>query len=327
MKITNNQDDMNKKFDVVVIGEINVDLILNGNVDPQFGQVEQIVDDANLQLGSSAVIFACGAAKLGLKTAFIGVVGDDLFGTFMINELNKKSINTDGVIIKPSIKTGLSVILTKKNDRAILTHLGSIPELIYSDINFEIIAQSKHLHLASYFMLDNLRPDLSKLFDQVKELGLSISIDTNYDPKELWNGGINDLLKIVDIFLPNQNELLAITKQKNLETAIVEINKLVPIVVVKMGKEGAIGKMVNKPQALAPSVEVDVVDTVGAGDSFDAGFIYGYLKQFDLMHSIQIAIVCGSLSTRKPGGTSAQPDFDEVKEYLGKMNKNYDDFK
>ncbi len=314
-----NKPSYQQKFDVVVVGEINADLILKGNVEPSFGQVEQIVDDANLVMGSSAVIFACGVARLGLKTTFIGKVGDDMFGNFMIESMQARGVDISGVVVDPHIQTGLTVILARQVDRAILTYLGAIPDLRYSEINFDLIAKSRHLHLGSFFMLDDLRPDIPKLFQKVKEMGLSISLDTNYDPAELWDDGLMSTMPNVDVLLPNETEALKISNNNDLETAIEQLVNFGPLVAVKLGKEGAIAKVGNGPVVRQKSIAVDVIDTVGAGDSFDAGFIYGYLSQWDLKKMLKMAVACGSLSTRKAGGTDAQAEINEALQFIKNM--------
>lgn len=113
-----------KNIDVVVVGELNADLILTGEVAPQFGQAEKLVDDATLTLGSSSAIFACGVARLGLRVAFIGKIGNDEFGRFVKGYLENRGVDTSGVVVDEGIKTGLSVILSRGNDRAILTYSG-----------------------------------------------------------------------------------------------------------------------------------------------------------------------------------------------------------
>src|SRR5512137_2900710 len=158
----------NQDYDVLVVGELNADLILRGNVTPAFGQVEQIIDEATLTIGSSSAIFACGAARLGLRVAFIGKAGDDEFGRFMLRELTQHSINTSGVVIDPRIPTGLSVILSRPADRAILTHLGSIAALRFDEIDLSLLSRARHLHLGSYYLLDALRPNVPRLFDEAQ---------------------------------------------------------------------------------------------------------------------------------------------------------------
>ena len=180
---------LEKKFDLVVIGEINPDLVLNSKNLPEFGQVEKYIEDYNLTIGSSSVIFACGVAQLGLKVAFIGKVGDDYFGNFMLNEMKKNQIDISCVLVSQTVKTGISVILNNESDRAILTYLGTICDLKYEEISNDLIKNARHLHLGSYFMLEKLRPDIYKLFQYAKHEGLSTSLDTNFDPLQEWEKG------------------------------------------------------------------------------------------------------------------------------------------
>ncbi len=204
-------------FDVLVVGELNADLILRGDVTPAFGQVEKVVDAATLTLGSSSAIFACGVARLGLRVAFVGKVGADEFGHFVLRELDRRGVNTDGVTIDPAIPTGLSVILSRPADRAILTYLGSIAALRFDEIDLTRLSRARHLHLGSFYLLDALRPDVPRLFDEAKARRLTISIDTNYDPSEQWAGGLRETLQRVDVFLPNETELLAFAREASIK--------------------------------------------------------------------------------------------------------------
>jgi sugar/nucleoside kinase (ribokinase family) len=302
---------MQKDFDVVVVGELNADLILRGNVTPEFGQVEKLIDDATLTLGSSAAIFACGAARLGLKVAFTGKVGNDEFGNFVVKELSKRGVDTAGVVVDAAIKTGLSVILSQGDDRGILTYPGSISALRYAEIDPALLGRGRHLHLASYFLLDGLRADIPALFKAARQNGASISLDTNYDPTGVWDGGLRETLSLVDIFLPNLTELMAIAGVSDSREAGDILAKQVPILALKLGPEGALARQGNTlVRAAVPGVKV--VDTTGAGDSFDAGFIYGYLNDWNLERTLKLACACGSLSTRGPGGTATQPTLSEA---------------
>ena len=301
-------------FDVLVAGEINLDLILMGDVTPEFGQVEKLIDSATLTIGSSSAIFACGAARLGLKVAFIGVCGDDTFGRFMLDEMRKRHVNVGNVIVRASKKTGLSVILNKGADRAILTYPGLIPSLEAPAISDRLLRQARHLHVASYFLQTNLQPDLPSLFRRASSLGLTTSLDTNYDPTERWIG-FDELLSVTNVFLPNEKEAVSLSGEANVDLAASRLGSKVETLAVKLGAEGALG-VCESARVRVASIPVKVVDTVGAGDSFDAGFIYGYLNNWELEKSLRLACVCGALSTQAVGGTDGQPTLDEALVFL-----------
>ena len=306
---------MNREYDVLVAGEINPDLILSGDVEPAFGQVEKVVDSAVLTVGSSSVIFACGAARLGLRVAFIGKCGDDLFGRFMLEEMRKRAVDVSSVIVDPLLSTGLTVILNKGDDRAMLTFAGAIGALRADEIPDDLLRRARHLHVASYFLQDALRPGLPDLFRRAHALGLTTSLDTNYDPTERWEG-LDQLLPLTDVFLPNATEACALTGVPDVEEAAARLARIVRVVAVKLGAEGALGVQ-GEQMARVPSLPVAVVDTVGAGDNFDAGFLYGYLHGWPLERALRLGTVCGALSTRAAGGVAGQPTLEEVLTYLG----------
>jgi sugar/nucleoside kinase (ribokinase family) len=300
-------------FDILVAGEINPDLILSGDVVPVFDQVEKLIDSAVLTIGSSSVIFACAAVRLGLKVAFVGVCGDDIFGKYMLAEMQKRGVDVSSVGILSGQKTGISIILARKTDRAILTFPGLISALTSDAVTNDLLVQSRHLHVGSFFLQTALQDGLPDLFDRAHGLGVTISLDPNWDPSGSWSG-FEDLLKQVDVFLPNENEALALTGVQDRGSAIKKLSHLCGLVTIKSGKQGAIARR-GKETIFLPALPVEVVDTVGAGDTFDAGFLFGYINGWGLERSLRLAISCGSLSTRAAGGTVAQPTLEEAMEY------------
>lgn len=301
-------------FDILVAGEINPDLILTGDVNPEFGQVEKLVDSLSLTIGSSSAIFACGAARLGLKVVFIGVCGDDLFGRFMLDAMQMRGIDVSPVIVRTDGQTGLSVILNRGTDRAILTHPGLIAALRASDIPDSLLQMARHLHVASYFLQTNLQPDLPALFRRARGFGLTTSLDTNYDPSEQWVG-FDELLSATNVFLPNEKEALSVSKHSNIDLAAKELGVMVDMLAIKLGADGALG-VCDGEKVKVDSIPVNVVDTIGAGDSFDAGFLYGYLQRWTLEKSLRLASVCGGLSTQRAGGTEGQLTLEEALAFL-----------
>jgi sugar/nucleoside kinase (ribokinase family) len=306
---------LEKKFDILVAGEINPDLILTDpQLEPRFGQTEILVQDAALTPGSSSVIFACGAARMGLKVAFIGVVGDDLFGHFMLDAMQARGVDTSHVIIDPTRKTGFTVILNRITDRGMLTYFGAIDALTVNQISDDLLAQARHLHIASYFLQTNLQPGLPDLFHRARSSGLTTSLDTNWDPDEKWTG-VQDILNLTNVFLPNENEVIALAGLPEVNPAAQKLAANSEIVAVKMGGDGELA-IQGDAVVQAPAIPVKIVDTVGAGDTFDSGFIYGFLQGWPLEKSLKLGIACGSLSTQKSGGLAGQPTLDEALHYL-----------
>jgi sugar/nucleoside kinase (ribokinase family) len=243
--------------------------------------------------------------------AFIGKSGDDEFGRFMQRELAARGVDTSGIVVDSSLKTGLTVILSRGNDRAPLTYLGSIAALRYEEINQTLLKQARHLHLGSLFLLHNLLPDIPRLFATAQANGLTTSVDTNYDPAEQWDNDLAQVFEHTDIFLPNQTELCAIAGQAEVRSALNTLSQRIPLIAVKLGPDGAMAQR-GREIIRAEALPITVVDSTGAGDSFDAGFIYGYLAGWELARSLRMACVCGALSTRAAGGTAAQATLAEA---------------
>jgi sugar/nucleoside kinase (ribokinase family) len=296
----------------VVLGDCNPDLVLRGgDVEPAFGQVERVVDAAELTIGGSAGITACGAARLGLRTALVAVVGDDPFGRFMLGALTERGVDVSGVVVDPGIDTGVSVVLVRGEDRAILTALGAIARLDGDRVDRSLLRSARHVHVSSFFLQHALRPSLPGLFREARAGGASTSLDPNWDPAETWDGGLLELLAETSVLLLNAEEARRISGVRTVEDAARALAARVPTVVVKCGADGALA-VGDMDIVRAPARPVDPVDTVGAGDSFDAGFIAALLGGRALPDALVLANACGSLSMRAAGGTFAQPTIEEA---------------
>lgn len=302
-----------KAFDVVVIGELNVDLLLYGDVTPAFGQAEKLLDDAVMTVGSSSAIFAHGASRLGLKVAFVGKVGADPFGEYMKDRLVRAEIDTSAILVDPALKTGLTVHLVRGTDRAMLTHMGTIPELRPEEVSRTLLNNTRHVHLGSYFLQRGVQGGLGGLFAEARAGGATTSLDPGWDPAEGWDSGISDALLETDVFLPNEQELLSLTRKASTDEALLEFAQ-VPTVVIKQGAAGALSRKDGKTAKCVPP-SVEPVDTTGAGDSFDAGFLFGMLEDYDLDRALRTGCLCGALSTTGPGGIEAQPNLRRLSEF------------
>lgn len=290
---------MKPDLDVVVVCEINVDVVVTGvGVDIDFG-TERTVDDVRLTAGSSGVLVASGLAALGMHVGVCGMVGDDLFGRFMLDHLDRLRIDRRGVLIDPEQLTGASVLLSNARDRAILTMPGAMAEFSLEHVAQELLGRARHVHLSSYFLQAALRPDVPELLLRARRAGATTSADTGHDPRERWE--IGGLLEGLDVFLPNESEACAISGQTDVHDALDGLAPRVPTVAVKRGANGALAAQRGTRVDL-PGFSVRSVDTTGAGDAFDAGFLSGLLAGEDLLNCVRRGNACGALTAAHVGG-------------------------
>ena len=308
---------MRRQYDVVSALDVCVDFIVTGkDTRPEYSQTEKLIDDYAIEIGGSACIFACQAAKLGLKTAGVGVFGNDLFGRFVWDRLLSAGIDLSGSKTADEIKTAVGIALTEENDRAILTYLGTIAAEGLEKALEEYITKTRHLHIGSYFIMNGIRPHYYNLACKAKKQGVTVSLDTNWDPEERWDGGLLRLLPMVDVFFPNENEITRIAGIESIGEAAASLCGNAGLVVVKKGGNGASVYDGTGLAADLGAIPVDVTDTIGAGDSFDAGFLFSYLNGKSMDECLASAIYCGSMSARGRGGISAQVRLPDLHEYM-----------
>jgi len=296
------------RFDVTIAGELNLDLIMYGLPEQLLPERELLADRMMLTLGSSSAIVAHNLSALGSRVGFQSRIGDDPLGRISLERLHQGGVDVARVrTVAGAITTGLTVILHHEAWRNILTYAGTIAELTWDDLDLEYLADSRHFHLSSYYLQRSLRPRVAELFQYMKSKGLTISLDTNDDPDDQWEGGLQDVLRYVDVFLPNEREACKAAGTDDLEAAIRKLSGWVPLVVVKLGPKGSMAQRGNE-RFTSASTEVVPVDTVGAGDSFDAGFLHEFVRGADLVKCLASGNRAGALSTTRPGGTEAFRD-------------------
>jgi len=310
-----------REFDLLVAGEINPDIVVTGDdIEPAFGQGERTVDRISMHIGSSSAITACAAARLGLRVAFAGVVGDDAFGGWMLEALAARGIDVSACRVDPSLATGASVILTRPDDRATLTAVGAMSALTANDLPDGLLARAAHLHVGSVFLQDGLRSGLAGVFERARGLGLTTSLDPAGDPAGTRYGALGPILDASTVVLPNRAEAPLIARRSD-DDPVAAARALAargPVVAVKLGGEGGLVVAGDEAcRALAP--EVEVIDAIGAGDAFDAGFLAAWLDGQSAEACLRLAVACGSLSVRASGGTDGQPERGEAAELAGRL--------
>ncbi len=311
-----------KKFDVLVVGELNIDLILDRLKGiPQPGK-EIIAERMIFTLGSSSAIFACNLSTLGSRVSFCGCIGKDSFGDKILSDLAKKGVDTTHIIRSGSADTGITVALNVGEERAMVTYPGAMNELSAACITDQILASASHLHVSSIFLQPALKPGLADLFRRARKLGLTTSLDPQWDPSERWDFDFSELLPEITVFLPNQEELNHITSSLSFEKSFSAIRDKLNIMAVKQGNEGAIlwtgRQLLHQPAFL----NTEVADAIGAGDSFNAGFIHRFVQNRPGKECLVFGALCGAINTTRNGGTTAFESYDAVK-HIARQKFNF----
>lgn len=290
-------------FDCLVVGDANVDLLIEGTASLTPGK-EQLADSCRLVLGGSSAITAHNLACLGRKVSFICVLGKDLFGRFVEEQLRDAGVDLSGVRRSVRSNTGITVWYSRKQQRAGLTYPGTIRMLSTSDISEPRLRAARHLHVGHYFLLEKLHAQAPALFRKAHQFGLTTSVDCNYDPAEEWRSRLLQVLKHTDIFLPNEQEATRIAGRRDPEAAASALSRLARIVAVKLGEKGAL--VATHGQVFhIPAVKTKVIDTTGAGDSFNAGFLSRFLRGAKLEDCAQAAVKAAARCVRRVGGTAS----------------------
>jgi sugar/nucleoside kinase (ribokinase family) len=303
------------KGGIVVIGELNVDAVATGLPAPPRMGAEVLASDVRLTLGSASAIFACGAAKLGHRVTFVSRAGQDDFGDFCLDALRRAGVSTRRVGRVASERTGVTLALSMRRDRALVTFPGAMATYAYEHVDLGALEGARHLHMTSYFLQTALRPAFPRIFREAHGRGLTISFDPNSDPSRRWGRGIRRVLAHTDVLLLNRREAIELTGARDAGAALRSLGGDVPVVVVKHGPRGA-AAVKDGVLSHAPGFRVDALDTTGAGDSFAAGFVSAWLDGKEMGDCLRAGNACGALSTRRAGGTDGQPDAAELRLFL-----------
>ncbi len=304
-----------KKYDIAAIGELNVDIILNGiESEPEIGK-EKFCKDMVVTLGSSTAIFAANAAALGSKVCFVGMVGKDPFGELVCTSLQAKGVDTK-YLIHGNTPTGATICMNYDEDRANLTYQGSMDVMGFDDIDPEVFESASHIHLSSLFMQSGLLRDIHKILDKAVSKGITVSLDTQWDPMETWKLDYASVLPKITVFMPNEKELQALTGKQDLDSAIAEVLPYLGCaMVVKCGSKGSLLVRKDGSRHFLPAfLNKEVVDAIGAGDSFNSGFVSAFVKGMPLEACQETGNLTGAVNTTASGGTGAFTSLEAVRE-------------
>jgi sugar/nucleoside kinase (ribokinase family) len=304
------------QFDITIAGEVNLDLILYGLEESIPVDRELLASNFEMTLGSSSAILAHNLSVLERRVGFITRYGADIMGGLAMESLTEGAVDVSRSLRgDESSKTGVTIVLPHGRTRRILTYPGMMFDMTVGDLDIDYLASARHFHLSSLFLLRGLHPGLPGLFRELRQRGLTISLDTNDDPDGQWNGVLQELLPYVDILLPNDDEVCRIANRNSVDEALDVLRAVVPLIAVKSGRRGTVLQQGSR-RCSVPGLTVEPVDTIGAGDSFNAGFLAAYLGGGSPEECAIAGNITGALSTQKPGGTEAFRDRALLRRFL-----------
>ena len=304
------------KTECLVIGDLNIDLILNQIEGfPKLGK-EILSKYYSMEIGGSGGIFSAVLSRLGIRTAIISKIGKDFYGKFILKELKKNCVDTGRLIVDKKATTDLTISLSYKKGKSQISQLDLIKNIKSDEIYLENLDNIKHIHFSSYFMMEGLKDDYVKMIKLIKKINknISFSLDTNDDPSNLWNQKIFKILAFIDILFLNKKEALQITRESTIKSAVVKLNNYLPIVIIKLGSQGFLAISNGKIfRGFCKNLEnKNFKDGTGSGDNFDAAFVYGFLKGYDIKTSLEFANFCAEKSIEYCGGVGTNYKFNEI---------------
>lgn len=302
---------------VASVGDANVDFIAPIPFFPKRGG-EALIDRLEMRAGGSAANLSVAVSRLGLRSGFIGRVGDDSFGNFLIDEFKKEKVDISQLQVDEEIGTGLTFILvTEGGERTMFGFRGANAYLSPNEIDMNYIQNADAFHISGYSLLrDPQRKATLKALERAKRAGILVSFDAGVLPAMKAADLLRSTLASVDLLFLNELEAVSLAGIKNPEKAARHALKLGPkIVALKLGEKGCL-VLTEKGEIRSPAFEVRVADTTGAGDAFDAGFLAGVIEGWDLKKVARFANAVGALSVMKVGARAALPTMGEVEEFL-----------
>lgn len=303
-----------KPYDVVAIGDANIDMVIVGCKELPLPGQEVFVDGMLITVGGGAALFTLALAKLGMKLAFHGVLGKDYYGTYILDTFSQNAVDTSFMKLSDRSNTGISIAINSDDDRSFITSLGSNAELSLTQLDADSVELGRHVHLTGYKGSRN-HGEFIAAVRQIKASGATVSCDVGWDDTGEWYAGVFDLMREVDVFFLNETEALHYTRTSVMEEAVARLLETGAHVVIKMGEAGAMALCGGKT-VFRSGYRVDAVDTTGAGDSFNAGYIYGFLSDRETAHCLAYGNACGAFSVTAYGGHTAIPGIDVLEQFI-----------
>lgn len=311
---------MDKRWDVYVYGDVNIDLVVPDVAQLPPPGVEQDVAVMDTFVGGGAALFALGIAKLGLKPVFQGSVGRDMYGSYIRDVFAELGVSCELLTVRDDCNTGISISFTNASDRCFLTYRGTNQDLSLSRMNVDQLAHARHVHITGYEGRKN-HAEYSAMLERIAGLGdVTVSFDVGWDTTGAWYEGIFELLPMIDVLFMNETECLHYARRDTVQEGAQRLAAHAGMAVIKLGSKGALAVR-DEVSTFMPAYRVNAVDTTGAGDSFNAGFVYGYLRGLPMEDCLKCGNACGALSVTRLGGNTGFPFRADMERWISENDR------
>jgi sugar/nucleoside kinase (ribokinase family) len=305
----------------LVIGDLNVDLVLNDLTGfPALGK-EITSDDYTMVIGGSGGIFTAVLSELGVRTSIISKIGVDFYGQFILDKLEKSNADTSRIIVSETEKTGITISLSYEKDKSQISSVNTIRNLKIDEIHLKDMKSIRHVHFSSYYMMESLKNSYIDIIRKIRSLNkeMTFSFDTNDDPRDEWGPEIYDIFKFIDILFLNKKEAIRISEQTVVEQAAKKLSEYVSTIIIKLGIEGYFARIGDKTYRgyCNNTGNINFLDGTGSGDNFDAAFIFGFLNDFNIEKNLEFANFCAEKSIEYIGGVGDAGKFRHIKDVYG----------
>lgn len=294
--------------EVLVFGDYFCDIIITGMPEPpRFGA--DIYGEALEVSPGGAYILTAALHRLGIRVRWHARLGNDMFSRFILEEAQQEGLDMTLVELHDLPLRSVSLSFSFVHDRGFISHSDPFPDY---DPGVVIASQKPRWVVNAPF--DGSESSRS-LIDLTHGLGGKVFTDCQFTTSTLDEPGLTDTLRMTDIFAPNQSEAAQLTGESDPKKAAARLAKFCPLVIIKCGAQGAVAQA-GESVWHSPAIPVEVVDTTGAGDSFNAGFLAAHLNGETLETCLRYGNICGGLSTTQRGGARAAPTLEQLKRYL-----------
>jgi sugar/nucleoside kinase (ribokinase family) len=300
---------------VLFVGEINVDVMMGGMETPPIVDREVPAKTWDVVIGGSTMISACAYSSLGGDASFAGLAGNDEYGDFMLRGMRELGLHTELVERSTKVRTGVTVNMISGNTRTQATYPGTIEEYDGSGLDEAALGRFRHVHFAGVYLETRLRPHLARILETARRLGATTSLDPQWDSTGQWES-MDRWLPLLTYLFVNSDEAVSITQAPSAEQALRSLAQRTNCALVKCGRDGALVWADGEVKSVRGR-EVEPVDTTGAGDSFNAGFLYATIeKRLPLVEAVRFANATAARSCLFTGGTEARSSYEDVLKFL-----------